>query len=71
MIEPRLPYNYAIIDENNRCYGCRTYSYEVPLSNFIPVPVPSDEYLNKYYSYETGLWYYDQECTQIFDTSSL
>lgn len=71
MIEPRLPYNYAILDVNNCCVGCRTYSYQVPLNNYIPVPRTSDEYIDKYYSYETELWYYDQECTQIFDTSSL
>ena len=71
MIEPRLHYNYAILDENNRCVGCKTYSYEVPLSNFIPVPVPSNSYLDKYYNYSDGLWYYDSGYTQIFDTSSI
>lgn len=67
MIEPRLAYTYCILDENNRCVGCRTCSYEVPLDNYILVPRLNDNYLDKYYSYETGLFYYDAECTQVFD----
>lgn len=70
MIEPRLAYTYALLDGNNRCYGCKTYSYEVPLSNYIPVPTLNDNYLDKYYSYQTGLWYYDQACTQPADELS-
>jgi hypothetical protein len=67
MIEPRLAYTYAILDENNCCVGCRTYSYQVPLSNYIAIARLNYDYLDKYYSYETGLFYYDAACTQVFD----
>jgi hypothetical protein len=67
MIEPRLAYTYAILDANNCCVGCRTYNVEVPLANYVPVPRVREDYIGKYYSYETGLFYYDVECTQIFN----
>jgi hypothetical protein len=58
-----LPYNYAIINAEYRCTGCKTYSYEVPLDNFIPVPDASDVYLGKYYNPSTDLWYIDSSMT--------
>lgn len=58
-----LPYNYAILGDGNCCVGCRTYSYEVPLSNYIPVPSASNDYIDKYYSFETDLWYIDSAMT--------
>lgn len=58
-----LPYNYAIINEDYRCTGCRTYSYEVPLDSFIPVPSIHNDYIGKYYNPETDLWYEDREYT--------
>lgn len=67
-----LQYDYAVVEpDTGYCYSCGTYSYNVPLSNYIPVPNASDEYIGKYYSFETELWYYDSEFTEIFDTSSL
>ena len=69
MMNPKsvnLPYNYAVIDENYRCTGCGTYSYEVPLDNFIPVEVSSDEYIGKYYNPEDGLFYYEPEYINVF-----
>lgn len=62
-----LPYTYAIIDENNRCMACRTYSYEIPLDNYIPVPVLTDEYTGKYYNPADGLFYYEPEYITVFD----
>jgi hypothetical protein len=58
-----LPYNYAILDGNYRCTGCKTYSYEVPLNNFIPVPDADNDYIGHYYSYDTDLWYEDSAMT--------
>ena len=66
MIEPRLAYTYCILDENNRCVGCRTYSYEVPLDNYIPVPRLGD-YIGKYYNPADGLFYYEPEYITVFD----
>lgn len=54
-----LLYNYAVLDENYRCTGCGTYSYQVPLDNFIPVPDARDEYVGTYYNPSTDLWYED------------
>ena len=58
-----LLYNYAVIDENCCCTGCGTYSYRVPLDNFIPVPDARDEYIDKYYNRDTDLWYEDASMT--------
>ena len=59
-----LQYNYAVVDtETGRCHACGTYSYEVPLYSYIPVPDASDDYIDKYYSFETGLWYVNAEMT--------
>lgn len=66
MIEPRLAYNYAILDENNRCAGVKTYSYEVPLANFIAIPTLNYDYYNKYYDYTSGKWYYEAELVTEF-----
>lgn len=62
-----LQYNYAVLDENGRCGGVVTYSVEVPLDNYILIPELNNDYYGKYYSYETELFYYDIERTQIFD----
>ena len=58
-----LEYNYAILGENNRCVGCRTYSCEVPLDNYIPVPDARNEYVGTYYNPDTDLWYIDSAMT--------
>lgn len=70
MIEPRLAYTYAIIDEDYRCYGCKTYSYEVPLSNYIPVAHVNEDYIGKYYNPADGLFYYEPEYITVFDPES-
>lgn len=67
MIESRLQYIYAIIDENNCCVGCRTCSYEVPWDTYIPVPVLTDDYIGKYYNPADGLFYYEPEYITVFD----
>ena len=62
-----LAYNYAIINANYRCTGCKTYSYEVPLDNFIPVPSIHDDYIGKYYNPADGLFYFELEYITVFD----
>ena len=62
-----LQYNYATIDlDTGLCLFCRTYSYEIPLPEYIPVPTLGD-YTGKYYSQDDELWYLDAEFTQLWD----
>lgn len=67
MIEPRLGYTYAIIDEDGCCYACRTYNIEIPLENYIPVTRVNEDYLDKYYNRENGMWYWDSSFTQLWE----
>lgn len=62
-----LQYNYAIIDENYCCTGCKTCTYEIPLPNFIPVPAINDGYIDKYYNPTDGLFYYEPAYITVFD----
>lgn len=43
----------------------------IALNMMQDIDFSSDEYLDKYYDRQTGLWYYDAAHTQIFDTSAL
>lgn len=59
-----LQYNYAQIDPDTfQCVACFTCTYEIPLPEYITVPYPSDNYYQKYYSFNTDLWYEDAEMT--------
>ena len=59
-IQPRLQYNYAKIDINTgRCKGGGTFSYEINDPAYIPVAWYSEDYYNKYYNQQDGLWYTD------------
>ena len=62
MIQPRLEYKYAQITlPSGRCVGAFTCSYEIPLPEYIPIPVLTSEYDGKYYNYYgTKLWYHDE-----------
>ena len=66
-----LEFNYAILNDQYRCVGCKTYSYEVPLDNFIPVPDARNEYIGTYYNPADGNFYYDSAYTQIFDITTI
>lgn len=60
-------YNYAEIDPSTgMCVGI--YSASVQSSNpyWVEIPTDDDEYFMKYYSFETGKWYYDAEMTQEY-----
>lgn len=59
-----LQYNYAQLEPTTcQCQACFTCTYEIPLPEYIIIPYTSDDYLDKYYSYDTDLWYLDQEMT--------
>lgn len=64
-----LQYNYARIDSvTGQCLGCFTCSYEIPIPNeYIEVPYATDDYIDKYYNVENGLWYHDSEFTQLWE----
>lgn len=63
-----LAYNYCKIDiETGKCLFCATYSYEIPLENYIAVPTATDDYQGKYYNQADGLWYWDAEFTQLWE----
>ena len=61
-----LEYNYAVLNNEDKCVGVVTYSVQVPLDNYILIP-SMDDYYGKYYDRETGIWYYDAEHTQVFE----
>lgn len=58
-------YNFAEIDlDINMCVGILSTSN--PNQNpsiYVPIATYSDEYLEKYYDWDTGKWYYDAEMT--------
>lgn len=63
-----LQYNYAQVDlETGWCGGCMTTSYEINMDGFIEVPVATDDYVDKYYNFDNGMWYWDAEFTQLWE----
>lgn len=64
-----LQYNYAQIDlDTLQCIGCGTFSYQVPLPDYIEVPYATDDYCDKYYNmYGDQMWYWDAEFTQLWE----
>lgn len=57
-----LQYNYAKINlDTGECIFCMTFSYEIPLPEYILVPVHTDDYVGKYY--HDGHWYADSAFT--------
>lgn len=68
-INPRLQHNYAQIDpETFECVACFTCTYEIPLPEYISVPVADPDYYGKYYNMNGDKrWYYDQGFTQLWE----
>lgn len=64
-----LQYNYAQIDPTTfRCVGAFTSSYEIPLPDYILIPVHDPDYYNKYYNLNGDqMWYWDAEFTQLWE----
>jgi hypothetical protein len=67
-IEPRYAYHYAEIDPtDNMCVGIITTSVpdvDEQTDIYVAIVTYSDDYLEKYYDWDTGKWYYDEEMTQ-------
>lgn len=62
MVEQRLAYNYAIIDETGWCYEICTTSRNCDgMEGYIPIPRYIDDYVEKYYNVADGKWYHDAE----------
>ena len=63
----RYAYNYAVIDPvDNMCVQVLTRTSEIDLTtnpDYIEIPTYNEEYLFKYYSYDTHKWYEDAEFT--------
>lgn len=66
-------YNFAEIDNaTNMCIGVMTTSNpneEGPTglgTTYVAVPDDDDNYIFKYYDFDTGKWYYDAEMTQEY-----
>lgn len=66
-------YNFAEIDNaTNMCIGVMTTSdpnEEGPTgynTTYVAIPVDDDNYMFKYYDFDTGKWYYDAEMTQEY-----
>lgn len=66
-IEPRLAYNYAIVDRSSKmCIEVRTSSAEMVSSEtelYISIATYNYDYLFKYYDENTGKWYHDAAMT--------
>lgn len=64
-----LQYNYAQVKpETGLCVSCMTYSYEIPLYYYIPVPYTTNDYMGKYYNLNGDqLWYWDAEFTRLWE----
>ena len=61
MIEPRLAYNYAFVDETGYCYEVRTTSRNCDgMEGYIRIPEYNPDYLEKYYNQENGKWYLEE-----------
>lgn len=63
----KLPFNYAqIMLPSGLCVACFTSTDEITgddLFAFIPVPRASNDYGDKYYDFDTDLWYLDEAHT--------
>ena len=63
----RYAYTYAIIDPaDNMCVEVCTQTNEIDTTahpEAIPIPTYNEEYLCKYYSYDTHKWYVDAAFT--------
>lgn len=63
----KLQYHYAqIMLPSGFCVGSFTVSYEMTSDEFfgiIVVPHASDDYMDKYYDYDTDMWYLDEAHT--------
>lgn len=64
-----LQYNYAQIDlDTCECVGVLTSTYQIPLPDYIEIPVYTDDYYEKYYNLNGDQkWYWDADFIQLWE----
>ena len=69
VIQPRLQYNYAVININTGfCGACITSSAQTIHPSYIEVPYTTDDYVGKYYNINGDqMWYWDSKFTQLWE----
>ena len=69
IIEPRLQYNYAIINTTTGfCGACITSSRLYTDAAHVVVPYTTDEYVGKYYNINGDqMWYHDAAFTDLWE----
>lgn len=64
MVEPRLAYNYARIDETGWCYEVlSTAKSHEGETGYIAISAYNVDYMDKYYNVADGKWYEDAAFT--------
>lgn len=64
MMERRLAYNYAIIDETGFCYEvCSTSRNCDGMEGYISIPECNPDYMEKYYNVADDKWYLEDSFT--------
>lgn len=62
MADMRITFNYAIIDETGYCVEVYSTSRNCDgREGYIPIPMYSYDYMEKYYNVVDGKWYHDAE----------
>lgn len=73
MAEMRYAYNYAMIDPiDNMCVEVLTRTQEIDTDaqpEYVPIPYYNEDYLLKYYNYDTQKWYTDAAMTNEWTPS--
>ena len=65
----QLQYNYAQLElPSCKCIATFTSSYEIPLPEYVEIPIFTSEYDDKYYNlYGDQMWYWDADFTQLWE----
>lgn len=64
----QLQFNYAhIIPGTGECDSCLTFSYQINHPEWVAVPQSDNDYIGKFYDFNTELWYYDSDFTKIYE----
>lgn len=64
MVDMRITFHYAIIDETGWCHSvCSTSRGYEGVEGYIAIPSYSEDYIDKYYNVADGKWYLDETFT--------
>ena len=68
-IQPRLQYNYAVINTTTgMCGACITSTVYRNSPAYIQVPYATDDYVRKYYNINGDhMWYHDAAFTDLWE----